>query len=693
MSSVDEKRKLLQPLTNVPGVGSTTARLLSRLGLETAADLLFYFPRRYEDFSEVTPIAHLEDNKLAQVIGYVKEVEQHVAESGRHVLYLLVEDQRRYLRIVFFNQAFLLEKFKVGQMVMFRGTVRERGARKQMTQPRFQILDPQQPRPAGRLLPVYGLTEGLKQRQLRQIIERQLDILVPLVEEALPALVRQELGLCDIETALRSIHFPKTQEDAESARRRLAFQELFILQLALATRRHRLQQLQTAPPIEMTPKIRDRIYGRFPFELTESQQKAFAEIVADMARPIPMNRLLHGDVGSGKTAVAVAAMLNAVASGHQAVLMAPTEILARQHERTLSGWLKASRVRIALWTGSTSHRQQLAEKIAAGDVDIVVGTQAIVQGDLKFKSLGLAVVDEQHKFGVRQRALIKSLSVNDPHYLVMTATPIPRTISMTVFGDLDVSTLIRPEHLKPTVHTYLGTAENREKWWAFVTKKLREGRQAFVVAPRVDAEDDLEISSAERLFESLANGPLEAFRLDVLHGRQTAEEKDAALQGFALGKTQVIIATSVVEVGIDVPNATVMTIESAERFGLSQLHQLRGRVGRGVHAGFVCAFSTSDNPVDNERLQAFADVQDGFELAEIDLRLRGPGDLFSAEQTGFPPLRIADLVQDVELLQRSREIAANMIAQDPELALPEHARLLQLMTRRYGATLELSNVG
>ncbi len=693
-----DKQLLWQPVEQFPGVGSAMGRALKRLRLEKAVDLLFYFPRRYEDFLEIVPLAQLQEGKLAEVIGTIREIDQHVADSGRHVLYLLVEEAKHYLRVVFFNQPFLVQKFQRGQRVLLRGTPQSRGGRMQMVQPRFQILDPQQPVPTGRILPVYGLTEGLKQRQLRWLLERAVDRLVGLIDEAFPMALRQQLELLDIQSALRQIHFPETREQAEAARRRLAFQELFILQLALATRRHRLQQNPTAPTIVMTPQIRDRIVGRLPFKLTESQTVAIEEIARDMARSVPMNRLLHGDVGSGKTAVAFAAMLNCVAAGYQAVLMAPTEILAQQHTQTMSHWLLNSRVRLESWTGSTSHRHQLAERIAAGQIDIVIGTQAIIQGALKFKNLGLAVIDEQHKFGVNQRALLKRLADRDPHYLVMTATPIPRTISMTVFGDLDVSTLIRPDHLKPLVHTYLGTPENREKWWAFVRKKLHEGRQAYVIAPRVAAEGGetspgSAVSNAEQLYESLVHGPLEAFRVDLLHGRLSAEEKETALRGFALGKTQVLVATSVVEVGIDVPNATVMTIESAERFGLSQLHQLRGRVGRGHHPGFVCAFSTSDDAADNQRLQAFAEIQDGFQLAEIDLQLRGPGNLFSAEQTGFPPLRIADLTNDQGLLETSRQSATDLIAADPELVLPEHLRLRELMTARYGKYLELSAVG
>ena len=686
-------KSLTTPAQYSPGVGSHSGQLLERIGIRTIADLLFNFPRRYEDYTELTELSQLQVGELSSVVATIKEVEQSVSESGKHVLYLLVEQNRFFLRAIWFNQPFLIERFRVGQLVHMRGTVKERGGRMQMMQPHYKILDPGESGLEKKFLPVYPLTEGLKQRQMRQISERAITEFAPLVEEALPEALRAQLDLCPIQTAIRQIHFPATMEEAEQARRRLVFQELLILQLALAMRRHQHSAVQTALPLTLTGKIRDRIIGRMPFELTASQQQAFAEIATDMERTVPMNRLLHGDVGSGKTAVALCAILLAVAHGAQASLMAPTEILARQHDRTVREILRDSRVRIALWTGSTSHRQQLAEKIAAGEIDIVIGTQAIVQSELSFAKLGLVVIDEQHKFGVKQRADLRQLSTNVPHYLVMTATPIPRTISMTVFGDLDVSTLERPENLRANVHTYLGEDSKREKWWEFVVKKLREGRQAYVVAPRVETDDDAAAASAERLFESLSNGPLEAFRIDLIHGRQSAEEKDAALRAFAVGQTQVIVATSVVEVGIDVPNATVMTIESAERFGLSQLHQLRGRVSRGIHPGFVCAFSTSDQPLENERLKAFAETSDGFKLAELDMQIRGPGNLFSTQQTGFPPLRIADLVRDADWLAQVRSTASAIIAIDSELSQPQHSRLRQLVMARYGSALQLGNVG
>ena len=407
-----------------------------------------------------------------------------------------------------------------------------------------------------------------------------------------------------------------------------------------------------------------------------------------------MNRLLHGEVGSGKTVVATFAILLAIAHGYQAVLMAPTELLALQHVRTMAGWLRNSRVRIEPWTGSMApaRRRQVREEIADGRIQIVVGTHALLHSPPEFQNLGIAVVDEQHKFGVRQRAALREAAGN-PHYLVMTATPIPRTIAMTSFGDLDVSTLERSPTMKHPVHTYLGNDETRESWWEFVRKKLDEGRQAFVIAPLVDGKDDQKVSSAEQLLEDLVNGPLEAYRLDVLHGRQKIEEKESAILGFARGHTQVLIATSVVEVGIDIPNATLMTIESAERFGLSQLHQLRGRVSRGDHPGYVCVYATSENEESQQRLQAFVECQNGFELADLDMKLRGPGNLFSGQQHGMPPLRIADLIRDRELLKQARHDARKLVEDDVRLSHPDLARLKNMIVARYGSALEISDVG
>jgi ATP-dependent DNA helicase RecG len=412
-----------------------------------------------------------------------------------------------------------------------------------------------------------------------------------------------------------------------------------------------------------------------------------------MSQNIPMNRLLQGDVGSGKTAVAAYVMLVTVAHGHQAVLMTPTEVLAQQHFQTLSDLLSQSQVCMRLLTGSTpsAARRETLKQLASGEVDILIGTQAIIQKQLDFHRLGLVIIDEQHKFGVLQRAVLRQDQV-DPHYLVMTATPIPRTVAMTLFGDLYVSALREGPPGRQQVHTYLADESQRERWWDFYRRKLREGRQGFVISPLVNDDDDTK-TSAEAALENLANGQLSDFRLDLLHGRMAAQEKIHAMNRFQQGDTQVLVATSVVEVGIDVPNATLMTIEHGERFGLAQLHQLRGRVGRGTHQGYVCVFASPGSDEATQRLQAFESSTDGFELAEIDFQLRGPGEFFGTRQHGLPPLMVADLRRDMEILQRARHVARTMVDEDPGLKAPSFHRLRKMMLNRYGTAMQLGDVG
>lgn len=694
MSTNDEDRvKLTQAVQYVKGVGPQRAELLGKLGIKTAADLLFFFPRRYQDFTEQCNIADLPSDEPVSIVGTVYDVA--LSNYGnRHVLTILIEQpDGSLLRGIWFNQRYMANKFETGQLVQFRGQAVQRGGYWQMTHPTVTWIDDAESIPAG-YWPVYPLTDGINQHQMRKIVAAAVDDYTDLVTESFPDSLRHEFQVCDIQSAIHWIHQPRDQQQYEEARERLVFQELLILQLALAMRRHRVQARSVAPPLELSPKIRARILGRLPFQLSESQQQVFAEISADMNRAFPMNRLLHGEVGSGKTMVAICAMMLTVAAGHQAALMAPTEILAQQHFQTLSRLLDNSRVRLALCTGSqkTSERRSVNEQVARGEIDIVIGTTAIVQSSLQFQQLGLVVIDEQHKFGVRQRARLKH-SGFDPHYLVMTATPIPRSISMTLFGDLDVSVLERHQSAVSHTNTYLGTEESREKWWQFFTEKLLQGRQGFVVAPLVRGSEDTDVHSAEKLYESLVHGPLEPFRVGLIHGQQTPQEKQAAMEGFASGELQVLVATGVIEVGIDVPNATVMTIESAERFGLSQLHQLRGRVGRGQHPGFVCVFATSQDPTEIERLTEFSEIDNGFELSEADLRIRGPGNLFSTEQTGFPPLMIANLIRDEAILRQTQQLARSMISGDPDLADPGLSRLRQLVLLRYGQALEISDVG
>jgi len=742
--AANPREKLLTPVQFLKGVGPQRAELLNRLGLKTAADLLFFFPRDYQDASRLVRIADAVDGELASVCGTVEEVDLHNTGPGRTYLGVLLRDESEYLRAVWFNQPWMRRRFFRGQRLVLTGVVNINGLRPEMHHPDVtQLADDEQPGD-GQILPVYPLTEGLRQHHLRKIVGGVLAECDSLLEETFPEDYLAEHNLLPIQAAIRGIHFPEDEAHLQRARRRLVYQELLTLQAALALRKKSLAADYVAPRLTTTALIDARIRDRLPFDLTGDQQQAVQEITADMDREVPMNRLLHGEVGSGKTAVAVYAMLVAVAGGHQAAVMAPTEILAQQHWQTLGALLNPaatnvsaeiaspnapSRVRLTLLTGglTPAQRRDALATIAAGETDIVVGTHAVVSDDVQFANLGLVVIDEQHKFGVRQRAMLRRPSEqanagNDPknrlpHTLLMTATPIPRTVTMTLFGDLDVSTIRHAPAGRQPVKTYLvvapsdegaaGVAQpeplaeristSHEKWWQFFREKLRAGRQGYVIAPLVDAPGDLaasdEAASVAATFEHLANGELADFRLDVVHGRMSAAEKQTVMEAFRRGATDVLIATSVVEVGIDVPNATLMTILDGQRFGLAQLHQLRGRVSRGDYPGMACVFATTDNPQALRRLEAFAKSDDGFEIAELDFQLRGPGDLLGTRQHGLPPLRIADLQRDTALLEETRRDAWLLVDDHGQWHSPAFARLRAMVQRRYGKSLELGDVG
>jgi ATP-dependent DNA helicase RecG len=684
---------LATPVQFIKGVGPQRAELLDKLGLRTARDLVFYFPRDYQDLTELAGIEDLQEGQTVRMRATVVECDQHTSFSGNTVLGVLVRCGRGHLRLLWFNQPGMRHRFTVGQEVLFTGRAKLNDMVWEIAHPTVQWIETDE-NLKGKLLPVYPLTEGLSQGQIRRIAENVVNAYTAVLDDVFPADYRTAHDLWPIGQAISQIHFPLDRANLERARRRLVYQELLVLQLALALKHHQQRERRQAPALEATSKIDLRIRRLFPFELTEGQRKAIADVAADMARPHPMNRLLQGDVGSGKTVVAVYAMLLAVAHRHQAALMAPTEILARQHADTLAGLLAASQVRWRLLTGglSSGARKETLALAAAGELDLVIGTQAVLSRGVEFAKLGLVVIDEQHKFGVRQRARLKQAGL-DPHYLVMTATPIPRTVAMTVFGDLDVSTLRDSPPGRQAVNTYLAKADERDQWWQFFGKKLREGRQGYVIVPLVEESAEVEAASLEQAYESLANGPLEEFRLGLVHGRMTPSEKEAAMAAFREGRTQVLVATTVVEVGVDVPNATLMTIEGGERFGLAQLHQLRGRVSRGTVPGFCCVFAEPIGDDSRRRLEAFVSTVDGFKLAEIDFEIRGPGDLLGTRQHGLPPLRIADLARDGAMLEEARRDAQTLVAADAELSRPEYALLRRMVLNRYGRVLELGDVG
>ena len=708
----DDEQTLLTPLQYLPGMGPVRAQRFGRLGLRTAQDVIFLFPRDYEYPAPTAKVDSLQEGQPAALVGRVVDAEFVSRRPGRSMFAALVQNESGIVRTLFFNQPFRSDQLGIDQRVLISGTPKMSGMRMEFVHPKVTLLDDAEDVPEPRILPVYPLSDGIKQSEVRRVVaettERLAEELVEVMPDSLRHAAADQLRECGvdldgdlvkIDVALKSLHQPPTRQHLLAARMRLVFQELLVMQLALAMRRRKLTTDLHSPPLAANAMIDARIVNRFPFELTGDQKTVIGEISRDMARQFPMNRLLQGDVGSGKTVVAVYAMMLAVANGHQAALMAPTEVLARQHYQTLKETLSESRVSVGLLCGSLTpkERRKVLESTASGTTDLLVGTQALIYGGMDFKSLGLCVIDEQHKFGVAQRVALRSGGI-DPHYLVMSATPIPRSVAMTLFGDVELSTLREKPPGRGKVNTYLAHDGWKDRWWGFVRERIDEGRQVFVVAPRVaiptnEDEAGEDVASVEAVFEDLCNGPLADYRLGLLHGRMHPEEKQSIMDAFAAGQIQVLVSTTVIEVGINVPNATVMTILGAQRFGLAQLHQLRGRVARGGHEGHVGVFTDGDtSPEDNERLQVFEQTDDGFELAEADFRLRGPGDMLGRQQSGLPPMRIADLIRDQDILVAARSVAQSMIDADPDLSGEGLSELRSQVLRRYGKRMNLGDV-
>jgi ATP-dependent DNA helicase RecG len=703
---------LVTRLERLPGVGTARAEKLAKLGLVTVRDALMHFPRDYKDFSGAHTVGDFVEGEHASVAGTVDNVATRTTFAGRGMLTVTLDVAGGRVRGVWFNMPFMAKRFESGMRVVFAGTPRRGRGGWEFAHPEVRWLSDAEAAHASEWLAIYPLAEGVQQSQVRVAVQAALDHAAGICPEAFPEAMLAEKELLPIEAALREIHCPSSEATLVAARRRLVYQELFMLQLALRIHRGRQQRAHAAPLITVDTRLDARIRARFPYEFTAAQRRVCEEIAADLARPEPMNRLVQGDVGSGKTAVAVYAMLAAVAtpvkaavgesasaSGpparperYQAAIMAPTELLARQHFASLERLLAGSGVEVQLLVGGQSARQRakILERIASGEADIVVGTQALVFGSATFRHLGLVVIDEQHRFGVLQRAVLQQ-GVAEPHTLVMTATPIPRTIAHAVYGDLEVSTLDEQPPGRQPVASYRVTPAELDRWWEFFRGKLAAGRQGYVVVPAVD-ESKRDLATISSAFEELANGPLEAFRLGLVHGRLKPAAKAGIMEDFRAGRLDVLVATSVIEVGIDVPAATIMTILDAESFGLAQLHQLRGRVARGPTRG-ICGAVTRSGDQPHPRVDAFVATCDGFALAEQDLLLRGPGDLVGTRQSGAPPLYLADLLRDSAVVAEARRDALAVFEQDPELSDPKYDRLRKLVLDRWGGMLGLGQVG
>jgi ATP-dependent DNA helicase RecG len=697
---VPPENPLTVPLERLPEITPARLDLLARLEIRTVGELLFHLPRAYEDLNDVRPISGISAGGTQTVQGEVVEILGDSLADGRCVVrVVLSDDGKSVVEGVWFNQPHAARRFRYGQRVAFSGKPKWYRDHWQLSNPRVQILETRgQPgatvAPSGGIVPVYPLTEDLHLEQLHPLIRKALERYESRLVDILPPVLRGERDLPPLAQALRDVHFPSSLEAAQRGRRRFIYEEFLVLQVALALRRREVRDQRRAPPLPSSPLIDSRIRRLFPFRLTADQDRAVAEVCRDLATEKPMQRLLQADVGAGKTAVAVYALLVAVANKHQAALMAPTEVLARQHAQTFDRYLAHSRVRRLLLTGALSQRERQAalDGLRAGDIDLVIGTQALVQEDVEFARLGLVVIDEQHRFGVHQRARFRSLGV-DPHYLVMTATPIPRTIALSVFGDLDVSVLRQLPPGRHPVATRWAASSERQRTWDRIRDGLRQGRQGYVVCPLVEETSASDVTAATQAFADLQAGVFRDFRLGLLHGRQDEETKAEVMDRFRRHELDLLVCTSVVEVGVDVPNATLLVIEHAERFGLSQLHQLRGRVSRGLVPGQCFLFAETATDEAKARLRAFVRIRDGFDLAEEDVRLRGTGEFFGARQHGAGELRFGSLMRDGDLLTQARHDAFALVTDDPGLRRPDNALLREAVLDRYGRTLELAEIG
>lgn len=694
-STVGPLSALNAPVSVLSGVGPKTAKDLIRLGISTLSDLLYYFPRRYIDFSELKPINRLRLGDEVSVIGIVQEVNQRSVKSGSlKITETLISDGSGVLRVTYFNQPYRADSLHRGAQVIFSGKVEQYLGRLVMNNPESDPVDQKQLN-TNRIVPFYSLTPPLNQRSLRKMVDKVVNEWASRIPDPLPETIRKEVGLPDLSTTLNQIHFPDTLETLKASQHRLAFDEIFLLQLGVLKQK-RAWKDQNAQVFESPDEWLNDLLTRLPYPLTSAQHRALASILKDLASGHPMNRLLQGDVGSGKTVVAALAMAIIFRQNAQAALMAPTSILAEQHYHTLSkllveqqGLLQDDEIHLMIGATPESEKRDIRAGLQDGKIKIVIGTHALIEGPVQFANLQLVVVDEQHRFGVEQRAILRSKGVN-PHLLVMTATPIPRSLALTIYGDLDLTIMDEIPPGRQVIETYLLYPRERERAYSLIKNQLEKGHQAFIIYPLIEEGEITQLVdqwSPKAAIEGHARLQAEIFpnyKVGLLHGRMRPEEKEGVMAHFRDGEFHILVSTTVIEVGVDIPNSTVMLIEGANRFGLAQLHQLRGRVGRGEHQSYCLlvpeersasmqSLFTSEGE-ENERLLAMTATNDGFELAELDLQQRGPGEFLGTRQSGYSELRMANMT-DLRIIENAREQAQALFNLDPELEKPEHQTL------------------
>ena len=675
--------RLADRLDTLPGIGPARARGLEKLGLVTVEDLLRCYPRSYEDRRKFSTVA-------AAPVDIPVCLELLVAEpprlsrirKGLELVKARLVDDTGSLTATFFNQTYMKDALRPGETYIVYGRVEGPPGRRQMTNPVCERSD--RVRFTGCILPVYALTHGISNNLLAGLARRCVDECAGQLEEVLPGPLRREHALAAAEFACRNIHFPRDEEALELARRRLIFEELFYLTCGMALLRTRRDEAAgvpfAIPPVE-------EFLTLLPFPLTGAQRRVMDEIAADVSAGPPMNRLVQGDVGSGKTMVAAYGAWLAAKNGRQCALMAPTELLAEQHFRSLAPLLEQAGLRVGLLTGAVKGkaRKELLAALAAGELDLLIGTHALLSEGVDYADLGLVITDEQHRFGVAQRAALSAKARRPPHVLVLSATPIPRTLSLVIYGDLDVSVIDELPPGRTPVQTFVVGEDKRQRMYGFVRKLVGEGRQAYIVCPAVEEGEDegAGLKAATTYAQGLQTEVFPDLRVGLVHGKMKPREKDAVMTAFAGGELDVLVSTTVIEVGVDVPNAALMVVENADRFGLSQLHQLRGRVGRGKHQSYCVLVTSTRNPDSRARLKVLTKTTDGFRIAEEDLKLRGPGDFFGQRQHGLPQLRIADLAGDMRVLKEAQQAAQELLERDPGLKRPEHAPLLRRIHRLF----------
>ncbi len=704
MQDTSEKNMLRILVSDLPTVTYKRAVALRDLGITTVADLIKHLPMRYETHHGNMTIQDAntmlgEKDKMAELVtieATLVKIKPGWRRGKRSRVEGTAEDETGTIHINWFNQPWIAKSLHPDMKIRLHGSLSRHNETLQMNNPRWEeVEENEQVELVNRdLRPVYPSNDRISSTVIARLIESVLDKAILEIEDHLPESLRQELAMPELAKAYALSHRPKTEEDAKSGKRRISFDELFLLQLGVMVKRHQRRDTMHAPILRWDNEVKSRIAARIPFTLTEAQDRVIEEIACDISTTTPMNRLLQGDVGSGKTVVALHAMLMAVTSNYQAAMMAPTELLAEQHYLTISQLLQDTNVKTALLTSSlnTKERKTLIEQISSGEIDIVVGTHALLTEDVVFSNIALTITDEQHRFGVHQRATLRNKSDDDfaiPHTLVMTATPIPRTLSLTIFGDLDVSTINEMPPGRSPITTKLVQPEDAQKVYAYLQSLVELGQQGYVVVPLVE-ESASGLKSVTGHANTLREGHLLGSIVEVVHGRMTSAQREETMQGFRDGNIDVLVATTVIEVGVDVPNATMIVIEHADRFGLAQLHQLRGRVGRGSKPG-VCALIASPMTEDaSQRLAAIVDTTDGFVIAERDLEIRGPGELFGAKQSGIAPFTVARLPRDFKLLRLARSVASDWVQRDPTIS--ESPLLKARLFRAHGQALGLGDV-